>query len=121
MLLVFKESCLKLENATFNPSGVINFFVVYELDTWSRDLNTGFTLKDYLFRSVKLTKNSDPDKYSDSGCGFHLRSEFSLSESSLGKTFTIFVVDMSSSMHIDNKRKDILIFGKVSTQELDND
>ena len=37
--------------------------IVYKLDTRSRDLNSDFTLKDYLFGGVKLAKNSDPDKY----------------------------------------------------------
>ena len=46
---------------------VVNLFIVYELGTWSQDLNTDFTLKDELFRSVKLTKNVDPYEYKDSG------------------------------------------------------
>ena len=37
-------------------------FIVYELDTWSWDLDTDFTLKDCLFGSVKQTKNADTDK-----------------------------------------------------------
>ena len=61
--LVFKGSCLKLENATYTPPNKINVFIVYELDTWPRDLNTNFNLKDCLFRGVKLAKNTDPDKY----------------------------------------------------------
>ena len=32
----------------------------------------------------------------------------------------IFGVDMSSSAHVDNKNKDILILGKVLTQKLDD-
>ena len=32
----------------------------------------------------------------------------------------IFVADMSSSMHIDNKNKDILILGRSSTDGLDD-
>ena len=46
---------------------VVNLFIVYELGTLSQDLNTDFTLKDELFRSVKLTKNVDPYEYKDSG------------------------------------------------------
>ena len=34
---------------------VVNFFVVYELDTWKRALNTKYTLGDCLFRAAKLT------------------------------------------------------------------
>ena len=58
---------------------MVNLFVVYELDTWSRDLNTCFTLKDCLFGSVKLTKNADTDKYKYSGysIGFDSNSAFS--------------------------------------------
>ena len=35
------------------------FFIAYELDTWSRDLNSDFTLKHCLFGGVKLAKNAD--------------------------------------------------------------
>ena len=38
-----------------------NLFIVYELYTWPRYLNTDFTLKDCLFGFVKQTKNADPD------------------------------------------------------------
>ena len=74
-----------------------------------------------LFRSVKLTKYADPDKckYSGYGIGFDSRSEFSLPDGNLGKNVIIFGVDMSSSVNIDNKNKDILIFGKGPTQGLE--
>ena len=61
--LKFGGSCLKQDKATFTPKNVVSLFV-YELDTWSRDLNTDFTLKNCLFGSVMLTKNDNPDKYS---------------------------------------------------------
>ena len=37
-----------------------------------------------------------------------------------GKNFIISGADMSSSVHIDNKNKDILIFGEGPTQGLDD-
>ena len=43
----------------------------------------------------------------------------SLPDGSVGKNVIIFRVDMNSSVLIDNKKKDILIPGKGSTQELD--
>ena len=49
-----------------------------------------------------------------------MRSEFSLPDGSVGKNVIIFRVDMSSSVHIDNKKKDILILGISSTQGLDD-
>ena len=47
---------------------------------WSQDLNTKLTLKDCLFRKVKITKNADPIKYSYSGhgIGFDFCSLFSI-------------------------------------------
>ena len=71
---------------------------------------------------VNLTKNFDPDKYKYSGygIGLELRSEFSLPDSSMGKNAIIFRVNLSSSVHIVNKNKDILILGKGPTHRLDN-
>ena len=88
-------------------------FIIYEFDTWSRDLNSDFTLKDSLLGGVKLAKNSDPDKYvySGYGIGFDSHSEFSLSNSFMSKNIITFGFYMSSSVHIDNKRKDVLILG----------
>ena len=45
--------------------------------------------------------------------------KYSLSEGSVGENI-IFGVDMSSSVHIDNKVKDILIFSKGPTQGLNH-
>ena len=66
----FEGSCLKQEDkAAFTPKNVIIFFILHELDSWPRDLNTGFTFGGCLFESVKLTKISDLDKYSCRGYG----------------------------------------------------
>ena len=51
----------KQEKVTFTPRNIIHLFSFYELGTWSRYLNADFTLKDCLFRAIKLTKNADPD------------------------------------------------------------
>ena len=47
----------------------MNFFIVFELDSWPRDLNTNFVLAGCLFGGVKSNKNADPDKYSCSANG----------------------------------------------------
>ena len=75
-----------------------------------------------MFGSVNLTKNSDLDKYKYSGysTGFDSRSEFSFTDGGFGKNAIIFGADMNSSVHIDNKRKDILILGEGPTQGLDD-
>ena len=54
-----KETAFK--NETFGLPNIIHFFSVYKVDTQSQDLNSDFTLNDWLFGSAKLVKNSYPD------------------------------------------------------------
>ena len=79
-------------------------------------------LEDCLFGGVILAKNADPDKYVYPGCGigFNSRSEFSLSDGSLGKNVIIFGADMRSSVYIYNKKKNIFFLDLGLTQELDD-
>ena len=55
--------------------------------------------------------------YSGYGIGFNSCSKFSLIDGSLDKNVISFGVAMRSSVHIDNKKKDILILGKGPTQD----
>ena len=57
--------------------------------------------------------------YSGYGIGFDSLSEFLLTDGSVDKTVVIFRVDVSSSVHTDNKRN-VLILDKEPTQGLDN-
>ena len=54
-----------------------------------------------------MTKNTDIDKYGYSGygIGFDKRSSFSFPGTGFGQNILIFGVYMSSSSHIDNKKK----------------
>ena len=60
---------------SFLHKNTVNSYITYELDVWSKDLNTDFTLGNFLFRVVNL--NADPDKYKYSSyhIGFDSRSE----------------------------------------------
>ena len=80
------------------------------------------TLKNCLFGAVTLTKNADIEKYGYSGygIGFDRRSSFSFPGNGFGQNVLIFGVDMSSSSHIDNKKKNILVLGKGPTQGLEH-
>ena len=100
----FNRRCLINNNISIRKK-VIILYISYILSPWLRNLNTDFTLNNYLFRFVLLTKNTDPDKYKYSGygIGFDSRSEFSFIDGSVGKNVIIFGADMSSSVHIDNK------------------
>ena len=57
-------------------------------------------------------------KYFRYGTGFDRKGFFSHPSGETGRNIIIFGVDMSSSLHIDNKGKYILILGKEPTQEL---
>ena len=50
--------------------------MIYEFNTWSRNLNADSTLKYCLFGAVKLNKNAILDKYSYSGYGIGTDSSF---------------------------------------------
>ena len=72
-----------------------------------------------LFGAVKLTKNIEPDKCFYSG--FDARRGFVLSDGSgFGQNEIIFGADMSQSLHIDNKKKGILILAKGLIDPLDD-
>ena len=95
---------------------MVNLFIFYELNSCPLDLETDFTLADCLFGGVKIY--AIPDKYSYSGYGieFNTRGYHSLSDGGIFKNVIIFGINMSSSVHIDNKGKDILVLGKGPTQ-----
>ena len=107
----------------FIPKKVINIYISQILNQWPRDLDTDFTFGSCLFGSVKLTKNADLDKHKYNGydIGFDSRLEYLFTDGSIGKNLIIFGTDMSSSVHIDNKNKDILVFVlERPTQKLDD-
>ena len=72
--------------------------------------------------AVKLAKNADNDKYkySEYGIGFDWKGTFSFPSGGFGCNVTIFRVDMSSSVNVDNKKKYILILIEVPSQRLDD-
>ena len=110
------------ENDTSTPNKVENIYISYMLNRWLRYLNADFTLGNCLFESLELIKNIDPDKYKYSDYGVELdpRSECLFTNGSMGRNVIIFGPDMSSSVHIDNKNKDILIPRDGPTPELDD-
>ena len=103
------------------PGGLANVFIVYQI---SKNINISDypTLELCLFGAIKLTKNTDIDKYVYSGYAIRLdrHGNFSFPGTGLGRNVIIFGVDMSSSTKIDNRKKDILILGKGPTQGLEH-
>ena len=110
-------SCLKQSKLSYNHGKVVNIYIVYELGASSSYIDDP-TLKDCLFGSVTLTKNSDIDKYGYSGYGieFHTKGSFSFPDGGYGQNVLIFGVDMSFNTHIDNKKRRIIIRKWSSTR-----
>ena len=115
----FTKRCLKQDKITSNHGKVVNMYTIYELGA-SSSSNSDPTIKNCLFGAVTLTKNADIEKYKYSGygIGFDRRSSFSFPGGGFVQNIIIFGVDMNSSIHIDNKGKDILILRKGPTQGL---
>ena len=117
----FIESCLKQSDHIFTDKKVVNIYIVYELAA-SSSQDSDPTLKNCLFGAVTLTKNADIEKYKYSGygVGFDRRSSFSFTGGGFGQNVLIFGADMSTSIHIDNNKKDILVLGRGPTQGLES-
>ena len=86
---------------------MVNIYIVYELN--KRYYKATPTLVNCLFGAVSIIKNGDFDKYkySADGIGFYRRGLYLLPSGRFRRNVIIFRVDMSSSVHVDNKGKDI--------------
>ena len=82
----FNGHCL-IKNKKSIPKNLINSYVSDTLGPQLRNTNTDFRLINCLFGFVKLTKNTDPNKYKCNGCSieFDSCSEFSFTDWKLRK------------------------------------
>ena len=117
----FTGRCLKQAKFTFAHKKLVNVYNVYELGASSFD-SSDPTIKNCLFGAVTLANVADIEKYKYSGygTGFDRRSSFSFPSGGFGQNVLIFGADMSSSIHKDNKKKDILVLGRGTTQGLES-
>ena len=113
----FNGSILRQPKVSYIHGKIVNISTVYEL-TRSSSHSDDPTLKNCLFGAVTLTKNSDIDKYGYSGYGieFDRRSSFSFPSGGFGQNVLIFGADMSSSTHIDNKKRYISSWKRTNTR-----
>ena len=113
----FTGRCLKQSKMSYTHGKIVNIYIFYELGASSSHVNDP-TLKSCLFGAVNLNKNADIDKYvySRYGIGFDRRSSFSFTGVGFGQNILILGVDMSSSVHIDNKKRHISIRKRTNTR-----
>ena len=112
----FNGSILRQPKVSYTHEKTVNIYIVYEFARSSSHSDDPM-LKNCLFDAITLTKSADIDKYGYSGygIGFNRKSSFSFPGDGFGQNILIFEPDMSSSAHIDNKKKDILVLGKWPT------
>ena len=99
---------LKQDKTTFTHGTLVNIYVVYVVNK-SFLISSYPTIENCLFGAVSLTKNTvdvDIYKYSGHGTGLDRRGTFSVGKG-FGRNCITFVVDVSSSIHVDNKKKKI--------------
>ena len=102
----FTGSCLKQSSQILTHKKFLNIYIVYELVASSSHTSDP-TIKNCLFGAVTLIKNADIEKYKYSGYGngFDRRSSVSFLSGGFGQNVLIFGADMSSSIHVDKKKK----------------
>ena len=94
------------------------------MNAWPYIIGRDFVLGNSTFGSIRLTKISYPGnyKYSDYGIGFDVDESFLLpNDSWFGKNVIIFGADISSFVHIDNKKKDIFILDKAPNKSIEDE
>ena len=103
----FDENSSKQDKITFNHGKIVNICIVYEL-------SSDPALENYLFGAV-----IDKNKYSGYGIGFDSKVTLMFPNGEFACSIIIFEADMISSVHVDKKKKDILIAGEGPTQGID--
>ena len=48
---------------------IVNFCIVYDLDSWTKNPTNNLKFKNCLFGATNIAKNIDKEKYVYSGCG----------------------------------------------------
>ena len=95
---------------------IVNVYIVFDLDAWSRIPNNNFKFNNCLFEATNIVKNSDEEKYVYSAYGITFDSGGSWNfDNDFARNVVIFGVDNSSSPHSDNHKNNFLILGEGTT------
>ena len=95
---------------------MVDVYIVYDLDAWSRNTTNNFKFKNCLFGAINVVKYSDKEKYVNSGYGITVDSAGLWSfDNDTARNVIIFGVDNSSSSHTDNRKNNFLMQREVPT------
>ena len=116
----FSGSCLKQDKATYNHGIIVNIYTVISISR-NYNISSYSTLENCLFGAVSLNEDVDVDqyRYSGYGIGFDRRGRFSFGNG-FGRNVIIWGAYMSSSVHANNKTRNILVLAKDFIQGIDN-
>ena len=96
---------------------ILNVYMAYELNTSAHNPANNFTLKNCLFRTFKLERNTIKSKFTYNGREIAFDGEGSWSfGNDFARNFLIFGVNNSSSSHTDNRKSNFLVLGEGPTQ-----
>ena len=111
----FDGGCLKQDKITFTHEKVV--YNIYKINLWNYVDSRDPTVGDFLFGAAKLVKML----ILINTCILDMVLDLMwIGTGGFGKNVIIFEVDVSSSVHVDDKKKDILILGEGPTQGLDD-
>ena len=117
--LKFDGSILK-EKLSTSLRLIANYYIIYRLSP--RTNSSNIVLENCLFGKIKMTKNTDTDKYKyqGHGIGFDLFVTINHPDGGDGKNVIIFGVDMTNSKHANNKTKDVIVLGHGLIRKIDD-
>ena len=107
--LKFVGVLLKQDKITYNHGPIVNIYIVHRLNP---SITSDITLENDQFGAIKLTKNLKITTDSGYGIAFVSNGSFSHPSGAYGKNVIIFGVDLSSSVHANNKANNISVLGK---------
>ena len=99
-------------------NNVINSYIVYKLDPIASSRDATFTIQNALFGAMQITKNVDTSKYDYKGYGIcfdeggqfgHTTTEGDFAHTTNARNVLIFRVDMSFSVHANNRANHIYV------------
>ena len=109
---------------------VVNIYIVYKLDPLASTRDKSFTIQNFLFGAMQITKNAtdnDKNNYKGYGICFDERSEFGHTITEGGHAHTtdarnvlIFGADMSFSVHATNRANHIYLMGTGLAQGIND-
>ena len=100
--IIFDKDPLAAEQKNYLTK-IVNGYVVYDFDAWPRNTTNNFKFKNCLFEATNIVRNSEKEKYVNSGYGIIFDSAGSWRfDNDFAGNVIIFVTDNSSS-HSDNR------------------